>query len=135
MSKAISNLPLLLRSLEPKLHDGVYVYCVVPHGSDITTYTPIVTIAELEGLTLVLPEEQAISANLHVMFRSAWITLSVHSDLQAVGLTASVARALSQAGISCNVVAGAFHDHLFVPVEHSRQAMATLRDLQRDCML
>ncbi len=54
----------------------------------------------------------------------------MHSDLQAVGLTAAVATALAEAGISCNVVAAAYHDHLFVPVESASQAIAALRTLQ-----
>jgi hypothetical protein len=54
----------------------------------------------------------------------------VHSDLQAVGLTAAVAAALAEAGISCNVVAAAHHDHLFVPVESASQAIAVLQALQ-----
>jgi hypothetical protein len=66
------------------------------------------------------------------LFRAAWISLTVHSDLQAVGLTAAFSTALGQAGISCNVVAGAFHDHIFVPVAQTQQTMAVLRALQQD---
>ena len=62
--------------------------------------------------------------------RSAWITLRAHSDLAAVGLTAAFARALGDAGISCNVVAGVHHDHLFVPVARAADAMAALQALQ-----
>ena len=36
-----------------------------------------------------------------------------------------------RAGISCNVVAGVHHDHLFVPVEQARQAMDALHALSR----
>jgi hypothetical protein len=64
------------------------------------------------------------------MFRAAWITLTVHSDLHAVGLTAAVADALAGKRISCNVVAAAHHDHLFVPVDEGAAALAALRDLQ-----
>jgi uncharacterized protein len=132
MSKAISNLAVLLRSMEPELHGGVYAYCVVPREANITGLSPVATVFEAEGLTLVLPEEQATNAGLSVLFRTAWITLTVHSDLQAVGLTAAFASALGQAGISCNVVAGAYHDHIFVPVEQAQQALAALRSLQQE---
>lgn len=130
MSTAISSLSALLSSLEPILHEGVYVYCVVPPDADVSGLSPVATVRESEGLTLVLPEEGALEAGLPILFRAAWITLSVHSDLQAVGLTAAFSSALGQAGISCNVVAGAFHDHLFVPVEQSERALAALRALQ-----
>lgn len=131
MNHAISNLSVLLRSMEPLLHAGVYVYCVVPHGTDIAALSPVATVVESEGLTLVLPEAQALHAGLAALFRAAWITLKVHSDLQAVGLTAAFASALGQAGISCNVVAGAFHDHIFVPAHQGQSAMAVLKALQQ----
>lgn len=131
MSKPISDRAVLLRSLEPELHDGVYAYCVVPSGADIVGLAPVATVSESEGLTVVLPEEEAVNAGLSVLFRAAWITLSVHSDLQAVGLTAAFAGALGEAGISCNVVAGAYHDHIFVPLEQAQHALAALRALQQ----
>jgi uncharacterized protein len=37
---------------------------------------------------------------------------------------------LGDAGISCNVVAAAFHDHIFVPIEKADLAMKVLQDLQ-----
>lgn len=130
MSAAVSDLATLLRSMEPELHTGVYAYCVAPHGTDLSALSPVTTVAEAEGLTLVLPEAQALQAGFAVLFRAAWITLTVHSDLQAVGLTAAFATALGHAGVSCNVVAGAYHDHIFVPVEQAEAALAALRALQ-----
>lgn len=62
---------------------------------------------------------------------TARITLRVHSALDAVGLTASVARELDEADLSCNVVAGFHHDHLFVPYQHTDRAVALLEDLAR----
>lgn len=131
MTQPISNLTALLRTMEPALHEGVYAYCVVPHGTDIAALSPVVTVSETEGLTLVLPQAQAANAGLQVLFLAAWITLNVHSDLSAVGLTAAFAGALGQAGISCNVVAGAFHDHIFVSVDQAQQALAELKALQQ----
>ena len=64
-------------------------------------------------------------------FVGAWITLNVHSALEAVGLTAAVSRALTEAGISCNVVAAYYHDHLFVPAEQGERALKILQDLAR----
>ena len=132
MNDAISNLDVLLCSIEPALHAGTYAYCVVPHGADLSALSPVATVFESEGLTLVVPEDQAIEAGLSVLFRAAWITLTVHSDLHAVGLTAAFATALGRAGISCNVIAGAFHDHIFVPVEQAQQALEALSALQSD---
>ena len=131
MNQAGSNLADLLASLEPELHPGVYVFCVVPVDADLRHLVPVATVREPEGLTVVLPEAQAIQAGLRAVFRAAWITLNVHSDLQAVGLTAAFSGALGQAGISCNVVAGVHHDHVFVPAESARKALSVLQALQR----
>lgn len=130
MSSPISDFAQLLASMDPRLDDATYAYCVVPHGTGISSFAPVATVSEAEGLTLVIAEAQALAANLQVLFRAARITLTVHSDLHAVGLTAAFASALTRAGISCNVVAGAFHDHLFVPVERAQDALAALRGLQ-----
>lgn len=129
MLTPLRDLARLLRTLEPRLHDRTYAFCSVPPEMDFSGLAPIVTVREPEGLTLVLPEAEARSAGLEPLFRAAWITLTVHSDLEAVGLTAAVATALAEAGIACNVVAGAYHDHLFVPVERGEEAMVVLRGL------
>ena len=131
MSTPITDITVLLRSMHPTLHPGVYVYAVLPLDADPSPLAPLGTFREAEGLTVIVPEEVALRAGLTILFRSAWITLTVHSDLQAVGLTAAFAAALAQADIPCNVVAGAFHDHLFVPVETGPAALAALVALQQ----
>jgi uncharacterized protein len=132
MTTAIRDLNQLLKSLEPALNTGVYVFCSVPLNTNLGTLHPLATFREAEGLTLVVEESVARAANFTVLFRAAWITLNVQSDLQAVGLTAAVAAALGAAGISCNVIAAAFHDHIFVPVDDAQTAMAVLVKLQKD---
>lgn len=130
MSTPINNLSDILHSMHPVLNPGIYVYTLAPNECDVNALNPIVTVREQEGLTLVLEESVARNAGLEIIFRSAWITLHVHSDLQAVGLTAAFSDALGKANISCNVVAGVFHDHIFVPVEQAQAAMDVLLLLQ-----
>jgi hypothetical protein len=129
MSKAIADLDALLGSMDPTLHECVYAYCVVPANADVAPFSPMAMVRESEGVTLIVTEGEAIAAGLPVLFRAARITLTVHSDLEAVGLTAAFSGALARAGIGCNVVAGAFHDHIFVPAEMGRRALAVLREL------
>jgi uncharacterized protein len=128
--QAVSDLATLLRTLQPHLNSGVYVYTQIPLERDIAGMDTIATMREREGITLILREEEAQRHALPVLFRAAWITLTVHSDLQAVGLTAAFSHALADAGIGCNVIAGANHDHVFVPVEHAQRALETLCALQ-----
>jgi hypothetical protein len=109
----------------------VYVFVSVPEGVVADASRAIASIREPEGLSLVLAETDAAAQGLVVQFRAAWLTLTVHSALEAVGLTAAFASALAEAGIGCNVVAGSFHDHLFVPYERAAEAMAVLADIQQ----
>jgi hypothetical protein len=131
MSQPISDLDQLLASMHPELNEGVYVFASVPVETDVKALDPVATFREKEGLTLVVEEETAKRAGLDALFRSAWITLTVHSDLQAVGLTAAFSKSLGEAGISCKVIAAAYHDHIFVPVDTAKDAMALLSLLQQ----
>ena len=78
---------------------------------------------------MILPKEKADSLNLPYATTFAWITLTVHSSLEAVGLTAAVSKSLTEANISCNVVAAFHHDHIFVPVKDAERAMNELQKL------
>jgi uncharacterized protein len=123
-----TDLAVLLRSMTPQLNQGAYVYTQVPRPipGDIE---PIAMIHETEGWTLILRREQADELGLPYDYIAAWITLQVHSALQAVGLTAAVSSALAAAAISANIVAGYFHDHLFVPYERADKAIEVLTAL------
>lgn len=127
----VSNLQELLRNMNAVLHDGEYCFVVSPRDLDPMSLNPVATFVEEEGISLIVAQSVAASHDLTPLFDAAWITLSVHSDLQAVGLTAAVSGALAAAGISCNVVAAAHHDHLFVPIADAERAMRVLVDLQR----
>ena len=131
-SVPLRDLAPLLASMRPALNVGVYVFAVLPPGSDVAGLEPLASFREIEGVTVILTEPHARAAGLKILFRASWITLSVHSDLHAVGLTAAVAHALTRANIPCNVVAAAHHDHLFVPVEAAHVALEALLALQRE---
>ena len=128
----ISDLETLLRSMEPFLHPGRYAFVTLPPDAPLGPERIIASIREPEGLSVIVREEVATEQGLRVAFLASWITLLVNSDLQAVGLTAAVATALTAAGVSCNVVAGVHHDHLFVPIQKGEAAMAVLRTLQKE---
>ncbi len=131
MTNPINDLDVLLASMEPYLNEGVYYFATLKPEQHLPLSALIATIREKEGLSVVVTEETAKSYHLDAQFKAAWITLTIHSDLAAVGLTAAFAKALGKAKISCNVVAGNFHDHIFVPYEQAELAMVTLRELQR----
>lgn len=129
LSAATPNeeLATLHRHLEPHRQPGQFVFCTVPQAP--ACVEPMATIREEEGLTVVVEKDVADGAGLEYDFVAAMITLDVRSRLDAVGLTAVVSSLLAKAGISCNVMAGYFHDHLFVPVEKAEEALDLLSRL------
>ena len=129
--QTIADLKELLAKLQPALDPGRYAFVALPAGHALDPTHVVASIREPEGLSVILPEQVALDLGLPIAFTAAWITLTVHSDLAAVGLTAAFSQALGQAGISCNVVAGVHHDHLFVPVDAAQSAMDTLQALSR----
>lgn len=91
---------------------------------------------ETEGLTILIDVTE-VDTLLKVCYEHHWklqqvpsdyrcITIQVHSSLDSVGLTAKMSKELAAANISCNVVAGFFHDHLFVPDEDAEDAVHVL---------
>lgn len=115
--------------MRPQLHNGEFVFCTVEPGYAINTAHIICYFKEAEGITLVLPRQIADEQQFAYTGTFAWITLQVHSALNAVGFTAAFSAALGSAGISCNVVAAWYHDHVFVPYAQAGEAMNVLLDL------
>lgn len=124
----MTDLHAMLASLRPSIRDELYVYVSVD-AQQARELPASATIAEAEGVTVVLRKDQADAAGLSYHFVARWITLTLHSSLEAVGLTAAFAQALGAAGISCNVLAGYYHDHILVPADDADAAMAALAQL------
>jgi hypothetical protein len=123
------DLASILRSLTIERRPGVFAYVSVEQPSAELVSLAAAVVEESEGVTLVLPVDAARDAGLTPVFEGAWLTLEVHSSLDAVGLTAAVSNALAAAGIPCNVIAGAYHDHLLVPVARATEATNCLRQM------
>ena len=107
-------------NLSPILNQGIYVYVTVndiPAGCDY-----LCMFREQECITLIMSEQEALSLEFKVFFRAAWITISLNTGLDETGITAVISTALYNADISCNIVAAAHHDHLFVPYERGEEA-------------
>lgn len=93
---------------------------------------PKAAFIEQEGLTLVLPKSVAERESIPFEGIYQQITLSVHSSLEAVGLTAAVSRKLATKGIGANVIAAYFHDHIFIQSEKAKDALAALLELKAE---
>jgi hypothetical protein len=120
------NLKLLLKNMQPELILGDYVFCQVADIDLIDLDKIILFFREKEAITLVIKKETADDLQLPYNFVAAWICLKVHSSLEAVGLTAAFSTALAKEGISCNVVAAFYHDHIFVAKNEAEKAIGIL---------
>ncbi len=125
----IVDLDVLLKTLSPEIQPGEYVFCSIDgHFSDYVHLHPLAFFVEPEGLTLIVPAEEADKAGLAYEGKFKQITLTVHSSLDAVGLTAAVATKLASYSISANVVAAYYHDHIFVQPEKAGMALSALKE-------
>ena len=126
----ITDINELLSSMQPALVDELFVFCTVKGQlAEYVNLAPIATFVEPEGLTLVLTKDSADEADLHYEGVFRQITLTVHSSLEAVGLTAAIATKLTSKGISANVIAAYYHDHIFVSDDKAEQALSALKEL------
>ena len=120
------NLNELLKSMKPKHNLGEYVFCKTQNLDQLNLSQIIMTFKEEESMTIIAKKDIADQLNLDYSFVASWITLTVHSSLEAIGLTAAFSNALSENGISCNVVAAYYHDHIFVDKKDTTKAMEVL---------
>ena len=130
--RGIKDLSKILKTLSPELKHEDYVFCTFKDGQygNYLPLKPIASFQEKEGLTLVIQYEIARKYKIPLSPIMKCITLNVHSDLEAIGLTAAVAKALTNDGISANLIAGFYHDHVFVQKDKAHQAVKVLKTLQ-----
>lgn len=121
----------LLKNINPLLHEGQYVFATVTDTKQINRVDTICEFKEAEGITIVIEKSKADTLNLNYSFVAAWITLQIHSSLEAVGLTALFSSELAKHNISCNVIAGYFHDHIFVNINDAPNAVKVLKNLSK----
>ena len=121
-----SDLLTLIAQMSPSLDGQVWAFVSVDDvSSEYVAEHALATFRETEGTTLIVPWERAEEFEV-CSEPMARITLNIHSSLEAVGLTAAVSQALASEAISANVVAGFYHDHIFVPHTTGERAVACL---------
>lgn len=123
------NLKELIRNMQPKLHPGEFVFTSQSTLATIPPEAIIGQFTEKEGITIIMEQSKADDLGLSYNYVASWITLTVHSSLDVVGLTAAFSTELAEHGISCNVVAAYYHDHIFVAKENSERALRVLTEL------
>lgn len=108
------------------------MFSTVINPDEISRTDTLCEFREEEGITIIIEKSKADKYKLPYNYIASWITLSVHSSLEAVGLTAAFSSELANHGISCNVVAGYYHDHIFVDQRDERKAMKVLENMSKN---
>ena len=121
-----TNLSELIKGMTPKLNDGEYVFSTIKDISKINRNDIVCEFKEREGTTIIIKKEKADQLGLSYDYIASWITLMIHSSLEAVGLTAMFSTELAKHNISCNVIAGYYHDHIFVNKKDANKAVEVL---------
>ena len=121
----------MLASISVSVRPDHYVVVTLPHDSPVPKIGDGVgaVISESEGPTVIATVSRAAHEEWPHDFVASWLTIDVHSALEAVGLTAAFSRQLGRAGIPCNVIAGFFHDHILVPVDKTDAAVEVIEAL------
>ena len=131
MSTGLTNLHEMLSSLDVKTRPEPYVFVTTSDDDSPLVQHADATIREEEGLTVVLTARIAEEHGLVSEPLFSWLSLTINSSLEAVGLTAAFSTALAAENISCNVLAGYHHDHLLVPYADRDRAIKVLRRLSQ----
>lgn len=124
-----SNLNKMLKQMKPKLNSGDFVFCTVTNLLQVDVKDILMIFKEEEANTIIVKKELADKLKLNYSFVASWITLTIHSSLEAVGLTAAFSKAIADNGISCNVVAAYYHDHIFVDKKDAAKTIEILNRL------
>ena len=128
----VTDLNELLATMAPHLNEGEFVFCSLEgEYGDYIHLNPITAFRETEGLSLVIPKQSAIDNDINAESTYRMITLTVHSSLEAVGLTAAVATKLTEHNISANVIAAYHHDHILVQTDKAEMAMNALAEITK----
>lgn len=123
----VRDLAAVLATLTISRRDDAVAVCAVDEPPDAPV---LAMVEEPGGTTVVVALSDAERLGLTVGLAAVWLTVDVRTALDGVGVTAALSRALADADVACNVLAGFHHDHLLVPAADADRAIAVLEALR-----
>lgn len=130
------DLSYLLKNMEPAHVPGVYIFATVSEEIlEVLGASPLLVFRENEAITVIVSKEIAETNSLPIKSEWSLVTLTVHSNLEAVGFLAKITSILAEAGISVNTVSTFYHDHLFVPKDRVDETLTLLKNLSNSIVV
>mgnify|MGYP001570329292 FL=1 len=127
-----TNLSEVLKSMQVSCDNIEYGFASVKDKQVNFDEQVLGTFKENEGLTVIAQKEYLETNNIQYEGPYAKLTIEIHTSLELVGLTAVLAKKLAENQISANVVAGYFHDHIFVQYAVRQKAIEAINNLKED---
>lgn len=128
----LTDLQLTLKSLRVICNNIQYGFASIADESIIDRDKVLATFHEDGRLATIAPKEYLDLLEIKNEGPYAKLTIDVHTSLELVGLTAVLATKLAKHGISANVVAAFYHDHIFVQYKLRQEAIQLLEELRYD---
>jgi hypothetical protein len=126
----ITDLQQTLSSIKVVCDDVQYGFASIPDSFGIDSEKVLATFHENGRLAVIAPKSYLDPKGIDSEGPYAKLTIDVHTSLELVGLTAVMAAKLAEHGISANVVAAFYHDHVFVQYKLREKAASLLEDLK-----
>ena len=131
--ESVSDLATLLATLTVSQRPGEFCVATVPLDTTLGDGVESLIIED-EAITAICTTDRAAAEGWDYDFPCAWLTLDVYSALEAIGLTAAVAKVLTDADVPCNVIAARHHDHILVPTERADDATEHIQSLAEESL-
>lgn len=126
----LTDLRETLNSIQVSCDNIKYGFASIKDKTLIDRDSVLSTFHENGQLAVVAPKHYLDSKGIENEGPYAKLTIEVHTSLELVGLTAVMATKLAEHGISANVIAAFYHDHVFVQYGLKDKAKQLLEDLK-----
>jgi hypothetical protein len=126
----ITDLQETLNSIKVTCDDVEYGFASIENASTIDATKVLATFQENGRLAIIAPAKYLKNNDIDHEGPYAKLTIDIHTSLELVGLTAVMATTLAEHGISANVVAAFYHDHVFVQYALKDKAKELLKSLK-----